>query len=232
LRCVIAFAQGDFLQARRDGYKIRGALKGSLHRRRSWPGWLPCKRRWRSGAVGSGCRPLRRSRSGSCGGPASRCGRWSERSGAAKQQLRRYVWSTGGVRSAVRRCVPRCLPVADREEISRGLARGESCRQIAGCIGAVTARCRGGPAQTAAQPLPRLGGRSGCVGVRASPEARKLATTPALRAVVEEKLKLRWSPQQIAAIGDRHARRVARRAQSEQVRVALVASIATLPAAR
>jgi hypothetical protein len=51
--------------------------------------------------------------------------------GCREQQLRRYVWWTGGVRP-VRRGRAACgLSMAEREEISRGLARGDSCRQIA-----------------------------------------------------------------------------------------------------
>ena len=49
-------------------------------------------------------------------------------------QVRRYVESTGGRRPACRRRSSGCLSAGEREEISRGLACGESCRQIAAGI--------------------------------------------------------------------------------------------------
>ena len=51
--------------------------------------------------------------------------------GCREQQLRRYVWSVGGRRPAPSRRAQVCLSAGEREEISRGLARGDSCRQIA-----------------------------------------------------------------------------------------------------
>ena len=51
--------------------------------------------------------------------------------GHRPQQIFRYVWFTGGRRPVPRRRAPGCLSGREREEISRGLAGGLSCRQIA-----------------------------------------------------------------------------------------------------
>jgi IS30 family transposase len=119
--------------------------------------------------------------------------------GCRDQQLRRYVWSTGGVRPVVRRRAAGCLSVGEREEISRGLARGDSCRQIAAGVGRSHS--------TVSREVARNGGRDGYRALDADrgawerarrPKPAKLAISPMLRALVEEKLELRWSPQQIA----------------------------------
>ena len=94
---------------------------------------------------------------------------------------------------------PLRLSLAEREEISRGLAAGDSLRVIA---------CRLGRApSTVSREVARNGGRSGYRACRADraavrnmcrPKVAKLARCPRLRAVVEAKLELRWAPQQIA----------------------------------
>ena len=114
-------------------------------------------------------------------------------------QVRRYVDWAGGRRPAPRCRAPRCLSVGEREEISRGLACGDSCRQIAVCVGrSHTTICR---------EVNRNGGREGYRAQDADrgawqrarrPKPAKLAINAPLRAVVEEKLRLDWSPQQIA----------------------------------
>jgi IS30 family transposase len=120
--------------------------------------------------------------------------------GCGEQQLRRYVWSTGGVRPAPRRRAARCLSVAEREEISRALSRGDSCRQIGAALGRSHS--------TVSREVKLNGGRDRYRALNADrdawqrarrPKLSKLATSPMLRAVVEQKLELRWSPQQIAA---------------------------------
>jgi IS30 family transposase len=119
--------------------------------------------------------------------------------GCREQQLRRYVWWTGGVRP-VRRGRAACgLSMAEREEISRGLARGDSCRQIAVDVERSHT--------TISREVNRNGGRKRYRAQTAEAStwqrARrakpcKLALNAPLRAVVEEKLGLLWSPQQIA----------------------------------
>ena len=94
---------------------------------------------------------------------------------------------------------PLRLSLLEREEISRGAASGESLRAIARHIGRAPS--------TVSREIARNGGRRRYRACRADgaaldharrPKAAKLARCPQLRAVVEAKLTLRWSPQQIA----------------------------------
>jgi IS30 family transposase len=91
------------------------------------------------------------------------------------------------------------LTLADREEISRGLAAGESIRGISARIGRAPS--------TVSREVAGNGGRRGYRAMRADrqawsrasrPKPCKLARHPALRAIVEEKLTRRWSPEQVA----------------------------------
>jgi IS30 family transposase len=95
---------------------------------------------------------------------------------------------------------PLRLSLAEREEISRGLAAGLSIRRIAGRLGRAPS--------TVCRDVAASGGREGyraCAADRRAvrllrrPKPAKLALCPRLRQVVEGKLELRWSPQQIAA---------------------------------
>jgi IS30 family transposase len=113
--------------------------------------------------------------------------------------VRAFVLQTGGVQRHPPRRPTRCLGMAEREEISRGVAAGESCRQIA-------ARLERAPS-TVSRELARNGGRhryraqaadAAAFGRAQRPKPAKLVLQPRLRAVVEAKLALRWSPQQIA----------------------------------
>jgi IS30 family transposase len=91
------------------------------------------------------------------------------------------------------------LSPAEREEISRGLVAGLSLRQIAGRLGRSPS--------TVSREVARNGGRRvyrACRADRAAlrracrPRASKLVGCPRLRSVVEAKLELRWSPEQIS----------------------------------
>jgi IS30 family transposase len=113
--------------------------------------------------------------------------------------VRAFVLQTGGVQRHPPRRAQRCLSMAEREEISRGVAAGEPCRQIAARLGRAPS--------TVSRELARNGGRhryraqaaDAAAFQRAQqPKPAKLATEPRLRAVVQAKLALRWSPQQIA----------------------------------
>jgi IS30 family transposase len=110
-----------------------------------------------------------------------------------------YAWSTGGVQPRTRCRSSRQLTFADREEISRGLAEGLSLRAIAALIGR--------PASTVSREVARNGGRYRYRAYAAEwamwdralrPKICKLAATPRLRAIVEEKLADDWSPEQIS----------------------------------
>lgn len=109
------------------------------------------------------------------------------------------VVARGGVAPAPRRRAPRALSVADREEISRGLAAGQSVRAIGKGIGR--------PASTISREVGRHGGRrryrAAAADRRAWNRARRpkrcrLAQHPVLRAAVAQKLEHHWSPEQIA----------------------------------
>lgn len=87
----------------------------------------------------------------------------------------------------------------DREEISRGLAAGESCRAIAtklGCAPSTITRevnRNGGRGRHRALAADRAAWKAGL-----RPKVSKLAARPELREVVAQRLAQRWSPQQIA----------------------------------
>ena len=116
------------------------------------------------------------------------------------ETIRRYVLLTGGVRPRPRTRSQCELTVVEREEISRGLAAEHSCHAIA-------RRIRRAPSSVSRE-VARNGGRVGYRAAEAEqatlrrrrrPKASKLALCPLLRAEVEVRLKLRWSPQQISA---------------------------------
>ena len=109
------------------------------------------------------------------------------------------VAARGGIAPPPRRRADRTLSSADREEISRGVAAAHSFRAIATRLGR--------PASTVSREVARHGGRPGYRAATADqrawawaqrPQPCRLATRPALRAQVAEKLARDWSPQQIA----------------------------------
>jgi len=121
------------------------------------------------------------------------------RLGRSAGSIRAFVESSGGVRPAVRRRSVRHLSLVEREEISRGVAAGESLRVIGRRLGRAPS--------TLSREVARNGGRRRYRAHRADraawqrarrPQDCKLASNPTLRAVVEDLLVERWSPQQIA----------------------------------
>ena len=122
------------------------------------------------------------------------------------QTVNNRILEAGGVRPVIPRAPERALTLVDREEISRGLAAGQSLR----CI----ARGLGRPASTVSREVTRNGGARRYRATRADsaaeqrrrrPKASKLATCHALRDVVQAKLELCWSPGQIAGwLRDEH----------------------------
>ena len=91
------------------------------------------------------------------------------------------------------------LSLAEREEISRGLAGGGSLRSIARRLGRAPStisrevRSNGG-----ARCYRAWGAERAALGRMRRPKPAKLARCERLRRVVEAKLELRWSPQQIS----------------------------------
>ena len=113
--------------------------------------------------------------------------------------VRAYLLRCGGIRPDPRRRSPGRLSFAEREEISRGLAAGRSLRSIAAGLGRAPS--------TISREVNARGGRSGYRAAPADqaawsrarrPQVCRLATRPRLSAKVGEKLRRRWSPQQIA----------------------------------
>jgi Helix-turn-helix domain len=144
---------------------------------------------------------LRRRRSGIASQPGTRWRPWPPRSGDTRVQsaLCSRRQATGGVRPRVRRRPDCALCLIEREEISRGLSAKESCRVIALRLGrAPSTVCRevqrnGGSDRYRACSADRRAQRSS-----RRPKPAKLRQCPRLQAVVEAKLVLKWSPQQIS----------------------------------
>ena len=97
-------------------------------------------------------------------------------------------------------CRPRFLNIWEREEISRALLMGAGIRSIAAQLGrspsTISREIRRSTFVGEYHPL-RAEESAALRAGRLKPA--KLAITPALRAVVEEKLEPCWSPQQISA---------------------------------
>ena len=109
------------------------------------------------------------------------------------------VSSNGGFIPAVRRRSRRALTLAEREEISRGMATALSIRQIAAKLGRAPS--------TVSREITRHGGahtyRASEADAQAWAHARRpkpcrLATHPTLQHIVATKLMCEWSPEQIA----------------------------------
>ena len=107
--------------------------------------------------------------------------------------------ATGGISPPQRRRRRCALTPAEREEISRGLATGESLRAIAAGLG----RC----ASTVCREVNRNGGRRNYRAAKAEERAWERARRPKrcllaindrLRDLVAERLKADWSPEQIS----------------------------------
>jgi IS30 family transposase len=125
--------------------------------------------------------------------------RIARRLGRNNASLRKLVGETGGVRPRARVLNERHLSLAEREEISRGLAAGLSLRVIAERLGrAPSTICRevnanGGRRHYRALVAERTARRRA-----RRPKVAKLARNHRLRAKVEAKLKANWSPEEIS----------------------------------
>ena len=106
---------------------------------------------------------------------------------------------TGGIRPPQRRRSRLALTLSEREEISRGMVSGCSLRSIAVSLGRAPS--------TVSREIRRNGGRRGYRASQADQAARDRARRPktcrlvqnrALARIVAEKLRLEWSPEQIA----------------------------------
>ena len=120
--------------------------------------------------------------------------------GRQNVSLRKFIADAGGKRPTPRQRSELRLSLEEREEISRGLAAGDSIRTIAGSLGRSPS--------TVCREVNANGGRKryrALVADRATcrralrPKRAKLAQCRRLRRVVERKLEAKWSPQQISA---------------------------------
>ena len=107
--------------------------------------------------------------------------------------------ATGGIRPPPRKRSRLALTMSDRETISRGLATNQSMRAIAGELG----RC----VSTVSREISRNGGASHYRATQAElaawtrahrPKPCKLSLHEVLKGNVAKKLKLNWSPEQVA----------------------------------
>jgi hypothetical protein len=89
-----------------------------------------------------------------------------------RDPVRAFVLQTGGVQQHPPRRNARCLSMAEREEISRGIAAGESCRQIAARLGRAPS--------TVSRELARNGGCARCRAQAADTAAFRRAQRPSL----------------------------------------------------
>jgi IS30 family transposase len=94
---------------------------------------------------------------------------------------------------------PLRLSLAEREEISRGLAAGKSLRGVASGLGrAPPTVCREVAANGGAGRYRACAADRRALRLAHRPKPAKLCRCPRLRAVAGGKLELRWSPEQIA----------------------------------
>ena len=119
--------------------------------------------------------------------------------GTSHSAISGVLSKTGGVRPPQKRRSRLALTLAEREEISRGVAAGQSLRTIAKMLGRTPS--------TISREVNRNGGRQPYRANKAEQAAWdrahraktcKLAKNRALALIVAEKLQLEWSPHQIA----------------------------------
>lgn len=113
--------------------------------------------------------------------------------------IQQILAETGGIRPAPRRRSRLALSNSEREEISRSLVTGRSIRSIAGTLGRAPS--------TISREIKRNGDlksyRANIADQAAWDRARrpklcKLAMNPVIAQIVASKLRLQWSPEQIA----------------------------------
>ncbi|MCW9056178.1 MAG: IS30 family transposase, partial [Gammaproteobacteria bacterium] len=113
--------------------------------------------------------------------------------------IQRILGESGGIRPAPRHRASRCLSLDEREEISRGIATGQSIRAIAASL-------KRAPS-TISREIKRNGGSNIYRASQADksawdrahrPKICKLTENRSLAQIVAKKLKLEWSPQQIS----------------------------------
>jgi IS30 family transposase len=120
--------------------------------------------------------------------------------GCSAKSVQRLLVKTGGVkpRSTPQSALRLSLP--EREEISRGLLAGDSCRVIARRLGRAPSTVSRDVAEAGHRERYRAWRAEETAHRRAHrPKIAKLIAVPRLRRAVERGLRHRWSPQQITA---------------------------------
>ena len=119
--------------------------------------------------------------------------------GKRSSSIYNHLRPSGGIRPVSRKRSRLALTSAEREEISRGIVAGQSIREIA--------RTLGRAASTVSREVRRNGGRARYRAVEADksawdrgrrPKQCKLVLNGRLARLVASKLKMNWSPEQIA----------------------------------
>ena len=109
------------------------------------------------------------------------------------------ISASGGVRPYSRRRSASALTLTEREEISRGVAADQSLRQIAATLNRSPSTIsreiqrNGGDGKYRAAQADKAAWERAC-----RPKSCKLAGSPWLRRAIEIKLRVNWSPEQIA----------------------------------
>ncbi len=131
------------------------------------------------------------------GVPVKRIARHLDRQNSS---LRRFIADHGGTRPSGRERSELRLSLAEREEISRGLAAELSFRTIAGGLNrSPSTVCREVNANGGRKKYRALQADRGAEKRALRPKRAKLAQCRRLRGTVERKLEALWSPQQIAS---------------------------------
>ena len=119
--------------------------------------------------------------------------------GRYHSSIERIIAESGGIRPAPRHRSSRCLSLAEREEISRGIATGRSLRAIATSLSRAPS--------TISREINRNGGLKKYRASQADKatwdrahraKTCKLTENRSLARIVAKKLQLEWSPEQIA----------------------------------
>ena len=119
--------------------------------------------------------------------------------GKRSSSIYNHLRPSGGIRPVSRKRSRLALTSAEREEISRGIVAGQSIREMA--------RTLGRAASTVSREVCRNGGRARYRAVEADkgawdrgrrPKQCKLALNGRLARLIASKLKMNWSPEQIA----------------------------------
>lgn len=119
--------------------------------------------------------------------------------GLEATKLRRYIHEAGGVRPRLVENSPKTLNLREREEISRGLAAGNSLRSIAARIGRSPSTVSREVAHNHGRQHYRASNAEQAARKRRQrPKPSKLSSCVQLQAEVVALLKSNWSPEQIS----------------------------------